>query len=121
VILLPQTGESDACQIAERLRTHVANLAVPVDDSADPACVRLTISVGVAAMDGSDHELTDLLAAADAALYYAKQAGRNRTHVFATAPAPVLAAPLSVPAPAAAVASAHFDGRRQVRQAGRIV
>ena len=36
-------------------------------------CVRLTVSIGVAALDAAGGELTDLLAAADAALYYAKQ------------------------------------------------
>jgi diguanylate cyclase (GGDEF)-like protein len=85
VLLLPQTTERDARSIAERLRSHIAGLAVPVDDSDDSACVTLTISVGVAAMSETSRELTDLLAAADAALYYAKQAGRNRTHVFAAA------------------------------------
>ena len=41
-----------------------------------------TISVGVTAMEGgTGHELTDLLAAADSALYHAKQSGRNRIAV----------------------------------------
>ena len=37
-------------------------------------------------MDPPGCALTDLLAAADAALYYAKQNGRNMTHVFPAAP-----------------------------------
>jgi diguanylate cyclase (GGDEF)-like protein len=41
----------------------------------------VTISVGVASLDGESRELTDLLAAADAALYHAKETGRNKTHV----------------------------------------
>ena len=58
-------------------------MTIPVDDS-DPAgrSVKLTISVGVAALDGERRELTDMLAAADSALYYAKETGRNRTHVI---------------------------------------
>ena len=84
VLLLAQTNESDACRIAERLRAHVAGLAVPIDDRPDAPCVRLTISVGVSAIDrGADRGLTDLLAAADSALYHAKQAGRNRVAVAA--------------------------------------
>jgi diguanylate cyclase (GGDEF)-like protein len=83
VVLLPQTTERDAHRIAERLRAHVAELRVPVEDRDDSGVVRLTVSVGVAGMDGTRGELTELLAAADAALYYAKEAGRNRTHVFA--------------------------------------
>jgi diguanylate cyclase (GGDEF)-like protein len=87
VILLPQTAEADAYHIAERLRTHVANMAIPIDDSDGAESVRLTISLGVSSTDGTGCGLTDLLAAADAALYYAKQNGRNMTHVFPAAPA----------------------------------
>lgn len=84
VLLLAQTGEGDACRIAERLRSYVESLAVPVDDRASAPCVRLTISVGVTAMaSGTSHELTDLLAAADSALYQAKQTGRNKVAVAA--------------------------------------
>ncbi len=83
VILLPQTHEYDALTVAERLRATVAAMTIPVDDS-DPAgrTVTLTISVGVAALDGERRELTDMLAAADSALYYAKETGRNKTHVI---------------------------------------
>jgi diguanylate cyclase (GGDEF)-like protein len=86
VLLLPQTGEEDARGIAERLRRHVANMAVPIDDSDNARCVRLTISIGVSSTNGACCELTDLLAAADAALYYAKRSGRNMTHVVSAAP-----------------------------------
>jgi diguanylate cyclase (GGDEF)-like protein len=89
VILLPHAREVEALKVAERLRVHIADLAIPVDD-ADPSgpCVRVTISVGVAALDGESRELTDLLTAADAALYHAKETGRNKTHmVTASAPA----------------------------------
>ncbi|HEX6527610.1 MAG TPA: GGDEF domain-containing protein, partial [Streptosporangiaceae bacterium] len=83
IILLPQARESDARNVAERLRQYIAGLEIPIDD--EPDCmtfVRLTISVGVAALDGVSRELTDLMAAADAALYYAKETGRNKTHVI---------------------------------------
>ena len=84
VLLLSQTGESDACRIAERLRSHVAGMAVPVDDRPNAPTVRLTISIGVTAVEpGATRELTDLLAAADSALYHAKQTGRNRVAVHA--------------------------------------
>jgi diguanylate cyclase (GGDEF)-like protein len=89
VILLPQAREHEARKVAERLRTHIAGLEIPIDD--EPDCltfVRLTISVGVAALDGVARELTDLMAAADAALYYAKETGRNRTHVISATPQP---------------------------------
>jgi diguanylate cyclase (GGDEF)-like protein len=82
VVLLPQAGEADALAIADRLRTHIASLAIPIEDAAS-TCVRLTVSVGIAALDGTARELTDLLAAADSALYYAKENGRNKTHAMA--------------------------------------
>jgi diguanylate cyclase (GGDEF)-like protein len=86
VLLLPQTGAEDARGIAERLRNHIANMPVPVDDSEGARRVRFTISIGVSSTDGASCELTDLLAAADAALYYAKRSGRNMTHMFSAAP-----------------------------------
>ncbi|HTX28952.1 MAG TPA: GGDEF domain-containing protein [Streptosporangiaceae bacterium] len=84
VILLPQTREYDALGVAERLRSHIAAMSIPVDGDEAGRSVTLTISVGVAALDGERRELTDMLAAADAALYYAKETGRNKTHVIAT-------------------------------------
>ena len=79
VLLLAQTAEADACKIAERLRGYIAGLAIPTDDRPDAPTITVTISVGVTAMArGESYELTDLLAAADSAMYAAKEAGRNR-------------------------------------------
>jgi predicted signal transduction protein with EAL and GGDEF domain len=39
------------------------------------------VSIGVAALDSYRRDLTELLAAADGALYRAKQAGRNQVHM----------------------------------------
>jgi diguanylate cyclase (GGDEF)-like protein len=79
VLLLAQTNRDDACNIAERLRGYVASLAIPVDDRPDAPALSVTISIGVTAMArGESFELTDLLAAADSAMYAAKQAGRNQ-------------------------------------------
>ncbi len=82
VLLLPQAREQDALAVAERLRSHIASMSIPVDDNDETSGhIRLTISVGVASLDGESRELTDLLAAADAALYHAKETGRNKTHI----------------------------------------
>lgn len=79
VLLLAQTNATDACKIAERLRGYIANMAVPVDDRPDAPTLGVTISVGVTALArGESYELTDLLAAADSAMYVAKEAGRNQ-------------------------------------------
>ena len=102
VLLLPQATGTDAAKIGERLRRFVEAMEIPVNDRPDAPTVKVTISVGVTAMTaGEPRELTDLLAAADSALYAAKQAGRNR--VAATAPDrnTGLDAALSTTAPAA--------------------
>ena len=79
VLLLAHATESEACRIAERLRTYVGGMEIPINDSPGAPCVCITISIGVTAMGaGRNRDLTDMLAAADAALYRAKQTGRNR-------------------------------------------
>lgn len=79
VLLLAQTNRDDACGIAERLRSYVAALAIPTADRPDAPTVTVTISIGVTSLArGQSYELADLLAAADSAMYAAKQAGRNQ-------------------------------------------
>jgi diguanylate cyclase (GGDEF)-like protein len=89
-VLLPQTREAQALTIAERLRTAIAALSVPVsEDDLAGVRVQVTVSIGVAALnrDGTGAcDLTALLAAADAALYRAKQAGRNRICLASASP-----------------------------------
>ena len=54
----------------------------------------------MASLDRIGPELTDLLAAADAALYLAKQAGRNKTRVATAALRPLAQiVPAARPAP----------------------
>lgn len=80
IILLPSATQIDAFRVAERLRTHIAAMLIPITEQGDDGpCITLTISAGVAALDDTRHELTNLVAAADQALYQAKQDGRNRT------------------------------------------
>ena len=99
-LLLPQAREQDALNVAERLRTHIASLSIPVDDDDETSPrIRLTISVGVASVDGGEsRELTDLLAAADSALYHAKETGRNKTHIVSAGLRALLPAPRLPPA-----------------------
>jgi diguanylate cyclase (GGDEF)-like protein len=94
VVLLPQARQPDAISIAERLRTHVAALAIPIAEDKPGEHVRLTISVGVATLNEHTRELTDLMAAADAAMYIAKQTGRNRTHAMGAADGAIVAGQL---------------------------
>jgi diguanylate cyclase (GGDEF)-like protein len=73
-VILPGAGAATASQVAERLRAAVAALAIdhPTDGT-------VSISLGVAtAVPRSDLRAENLVNAADAALYRAKQNGRNR-------------------------------------------
>jgi hypothetical protein len=80
VLLLPFTRAVDAFRVADRVRGRIA--ALPLNAPGGEA-VQVTASVGVAALEGgSRRELTELMAAADAALYRAKQSGRNQVQML---------------------------------------
>lgn len=74
-VLLPSTPLAGAVKVAERQRARIADAKIIVDDKT----IRVTASFGVAAYPSeSIRNIDELLKAADAALYEAKQAGRNR-------------------------------------------
>jgi len=75
-VILPQTGASGAELLAERMRAAVELLQVP--RVGGKGTLSVTASFGVAAMPDSARERGGLIAAADAALYAAKRAGKNR-------------------------------------------
>lgn len=77
VCLLPDSDPAGAVVVGEALRAAVERLGIAHDDSSVASVV--TVSVGVAAwIPDGDGDPERLLAAADAALYAAKQGGRNR-------------------------------------------
>ncbi|MGR9012478.1 MAG: diguanylate cyclase [Gammaproteobacteria bacterium] len=78
VVILPETSQESALQIAERLRECIENMGLPHADSKVGPVV--TISVGVASQIAiSEKSLPQALSdTADKALYMAKEAGRNR-------------------------------------------
>lgn len=80
VLLLPDTASAGAAIVAKRIHAQLAELGVPHLSS--PIGAHVTVSIGVAELrPGSTSCLQLLLAAADAALYQAKQRGRNRTEI----------------------------------------
>ena len=76
-LLLPETDPAQARAIAERVRRAVRETVVRTDAG---AAVRVTITCGVACTAGAGLNDPDTVyAAADAAMYRAKRAGRDRT------------------------------------------
>lgn len=73
-VLVPETSMDEAVALAERLRKRIAaiDLAVP------QGSLRVTASFGVAPLPPDDGSWEASSAAADSALYRAKQSGRNQ-------------------------------------------
>ena len=74
-ILLADTSGEDAPRACERFRRVVAGVQVPAPDG---STVRITASFGVAAAEGPGVDQAALVEHADAAMYRAKEAGRDR-------------------------------------------
>jgi diguanylate cyclase (GGDEF)-like protein len=82
LMLLPDTTTVEAVTAADRIRRRITDLTLPVTSRHRDAVVkRLTASIGVAVHPRHGHALDELLRAADAAMYQAKRAGRNRTTI----------------------------------------
>jgi diguanylate cyclase (GGDEF)-like protein len=80
-VLLPRTDTAGACRIAERLRSSAGGLSIP----AAAARINVTVSIGVSVLSQHGNDLFELLAAADVALYRAKDAGRNQVRLYSPA------------------------------------
>lgn len=76
--VLPGAHLGDARGIAERIRTRAEMMKLPGMDNG------LTVSIGVAALDGQTGSAEELVARADAALYRSKAGGRNRVSTHET-------------------------------------
>ena len=84
-VLLPETDEAQARIVAERLREKVGR--VPIDLPGSHGGITLSVSIGHAQASLSMSGVEPFLQSADAALYEAKEAGRNRV-VSAARPEP---------------------------------
>lgn len=70
-ILLVETSKEGAFEVAERLRVSIRNTPIPLVG-------RITASFGIAECPSSGQTATELLKAADTALYEAKRGGRDK-------------------------------------------
>ncbi|MBI3545491.1 MAG: diguanylate cyclase [Gammaproteobacteria bacterium] len=82
-VVLPGTDTAGAVAVAERMRAAVEKLAIP--NKGLPGETSVTVSIGVASAGKSRHATpTEIIAAADKALYEAKETGRNCVRVAAS-------------------------------------
>jgi diguanylate cyclase (GGDEF)-like protein len=79
VIILPQSGTDGALLVAERLRKRIEQMDVPGVGS-------VTVSFGIATFPDHAASRDTLVVAADRALYYSKEAGRNRVSTVEALP-----------------------------------
>jgi diguanylate cyclase (GGDEF)-like protein len=76
LVLLPETTLDGALHVAERIRAAIYELGLSSTGAADPE--PLTISAGISVAGTPLRSWDIVVAAADAALYAAKEGGRNR-------------------------------------------
>jgi diguanylate cyclase (GGDEF)-like protein len=84
-VVLPGTDLEGAFNLAERVRTGIGELELPIFRE-DGSRLHVTASFGAATLPLSADDARGLVAAADAALYEAKRAGKNRTVRAAESP-----------------------------------
>jgi diguanylate cyclase (GGDEF)-like protein len=89
-LILPETDRARGLEVAERLRQEVRETDIPLAG-------HITVSVGLAECADAFCDARTLYTAADAALYEAKRAGRDRVHCAPAEDAPNPAPTLGVP------------------------
>ncbi len=77
-LILPETDPQGARLTVERLREHLGELTIPVDSGP----LNVTVSAGVTTVQDPKDSIESALKRADAALYEAKDRGRNRTVAY---------------------------------------
>jgi diguanylate cyclase (GGDEF)-like protein len=90
-VVLPDTGSEGAEAVGERVRERIAAFRFLTDKGLD---VRLTASVGVAALPDVAASAEELVKAADIAMYEVKNSGKNGVHVATEALLEVAREPL---------------------------
>ena len=76
VIVMPETDMAVAALVAERIRRRIAGEPFPIEQGTK--AIDVTLSIGLAALGGTDDTGATILKRADQALYRAKRDGRNR-------------------------------------------
>ncbi len=80
LIILPDTPAAGAEHVAGALRDDLGRLSIPTTSGA----IGISVSLGVAAVEPGERDVTAVVGRADAALYQAKRSGRNQWALAAT-------------------------------------
>jgi len=83
IVVAPESGQQEACEVAERIRKSVAEQAFP--NAAKQPLGVVSLSIGVASNSSGAESPENLLRLADDAMYFAKDTGRNCT-VYCSGP-----------------------------------
>jgi diguanylate cyclase (GGDEF)-like protein len=77
-LVLPDTGGEGAYAVGERIRERIAAFSFLAGDGLN---IHLTASLGVATLPDAANSVEELVQAADMAMYYVKEHGKNGIHV----------------------------------------
>ncbi len=81
-VILPETVVEKGTSLAERLREAIEATVIQTSNGE----IKVTVSIGIASLDDRNESLEMVVANADAALYLAKNAGRNRIELHQGSP-----------------------------------
>ena len=77
-VLMGFCSQEQSQRLAESLRKEIEDFRFAWDGQV----FNLAVSIGIASINQTTHNITEIMRRADAACYMAKESGRNRTHVF---------------------------------------
>ncbi len=78
-VLLPRANKEPATEMLQRLRRVLSEQRIAIGGGRE---IGFTVSMGLASLRPTTHDLAELLRNADAALYKAKREGRNRLEIW---------------------------------------
>jgi diguanylate cyclase (GGDEF)-like protein len=86
-LVLPETSEQEAISMAQRILLHCAEIPINHNQALN---LLVTVSIGVAEACYQDLTLDNILSRADAAMYEAKNTGKNRIIVSSHTAIPIM-------------------------------
>ena len=78
LLLSPYADATSAANLAQRIKTIISDIPI----HADHKNIFITTSIGITTTESDSYNLDELLDSADAALYLAKNTGRNRFQIY---------------------------------------